>query len=120
MSAELDAATSWTCERCEVTTSWMAGSEPPPGLPENWVSEGGVLYCLGCRRELAGEAGVESLGEDAPLQDRQKGRTHARIEFEIGRDPERPDNRIARTCRTSVIAVRKARERLGIAAPKQS
>ena len=119
MSAELDAVTSWTCDRCEVTNSWMKGSEPPAGLPANWVSDGEALYCLGCRREMAGDAGVASLGEDAPLQDRQKKRSHARIEFEIGRDPERPDNQIAKVCRTSVVAVRKARDRMSLG-PVQS
>ena len=63
---------------------------------------------------MAGEAGIAHLAEDAPAEARQKGRSHARIEFEIGRDPSRPDNRIARSCRTSVIAVRKARKRMGL------
>ncbi len=30
------------------------------------------------------------------------------------RDPERPDNQIAKSCHTSIIAVRKARDRLGV------
>ncbi|MDP9189432.1 MAG: hypothetical protein M3O25_09315 [Actinomycetota bacterium] len=108
-------ATSWTCRRCEVTVSWMEGTERP-ALPPSWVAEGEEIYCLGCRRDLAGEAALLELAEDAPADQRQQRRSHARIEFEIGRDPSRPDNRIAKSCRTSVIAVRKARQRLGLAA----
>ncbi|MCE3267550.1 MAG: hypothetical protein K0S15_2259 [Solirubrobacterales bacterium] len=104
--------TSWTCERCEVTTSWMPGVEVPR-LPPNWSEHSGVLYCLGCQRELAGEDGVASLPEDAPADDRRKQHSHSRIAFEIGRDPERPDQQIAKVCRTSVVAVRRARERIG-------
>ena len=50
----------------------------------------------------------------APAAERQKLRSHARIDFEVKRDPERPDNLIAKSCHTSIIAVRKARARLGI------
>jgi hypothetical protein len=39
-------------------------------------------------------------------------RSHARIEFEIKRDPSREDNRIAKAVGTSTFAVRKARARL--------
>ena len=35
----------------------------------------------------------------------------ARIQFELGRDPERTDKEIARLCRTSLLAVRNARKR---------
>lgn len=110
------AATDWTCERCGVTVSFMAGAADP-GMPSSWVDRDGVLHCLGCRREMAGEAGTAELPEDAPAADRQKRHSHARIEFEIARDPERPDQQIAKACHTSVVAVRKARERLGIPRP---
>ncbi len=108
-------ATSWTCARCTVTVSWAAGAATPE-LPASWVSDGDGIYCLGCRRDLAGEAGIVDLDEDAPAEQRQRQRSHARIEFEIGRDPSRPDNRIAKSCHTSVIAVRKARARMGLTA----
>lgn len=107
-----EATVNQTCERCAVSVSWMAGVERPE-LPEGWSEENGVLYCLGCQRELAGEAGLEGM-EDAPASDRQKLRAHARLDFEVKRDPDRPDNRIAKACHTSIIAVRKARERLGL------
>jgi hypothetical protein len=102
-----------TCDRCRVTVSWMAGHERPK-LPESWSEKNGVMHCLGCQRELAGEAGLASLPEDAPAADRQRTSAHARLDFEVKRDPDRPDNRIAKSCHTSIIAVRKARERLGL------
>lgn len=104
----------WTCSRCEMTVSFSAEVERPR-LPSTWAVEAGDLYCLSCRREMAGDAGVDGLDEDAPSDARLKARSHARIEFEIKRDPERPDNEIAKACRTSTLAVRRARDRLGIA-----
>ncbi len=105
------AAIGFTCDRCAMTLSWMPDVESPV-LPSTWSKEREGLYCLHCRRERAGEAGVAKLGDDAPAADRQKLRTNARVEFEIGRDPERPDNRIAKVCRTSVVSVRSARGRM--------
>ncbi len=107
---------SWTCARCEVTVSFTDAVERPR-LPSTWASEDGVLYCLSCRREMAGEAGLDGLGEDAPNEKRLQLRSQARIEFEINRDPGRPDNQIANACRTSTLAVRKARARLGMEPP---
>ena len=84
-----------------------------PRLPTTWAKEDGELYCLACRRDLAGEAGVEGLDADTPDHARLKIRSQARIEFEIKRDPDRQDNKIAQACGTSALAVRKARARLG-------
>lgn len=103
----------WTCEGCNLAVSWMEGVEAP-AMPASWVVVGDNLYCLHCRRDRAGEAAVVELAEDAPPADRERARTQARIEFEIGRDPGRPDNRIAKACRTSTLAVRKARSRMGL------
>jgi hypothetical protein len=83
-----------------------------PRLPATWVREDGELYCLGCRRELAADAGLVGVSDEVPPQRRLQIRSHARIEFEIKRDPERPDNQIAKACSTSTFAVRKARTRL--------
>ena len=113
--SEATVAPEWTCGRCEVTVSWMPGTEAPD-LPGSWIDNGEGLFCLGCRRDLAAEAGVAHLEADAPADLRQKTSSRARVEFEITRDPERPDNRIAKSCSTSVISVRKARERLGLKA----
>lgn len=110
----LDPATvDWTCERCRVTVSWRADVKSPE-MPKSWSDEGGELHCLNCRRDLAGEAGLADLPEDAPAADRQRLHSHARVEFEIKREPNRADNQIAQVCHTSVISVRKARERLGV------
>jgi hypothetical protein len=83
-----------------------------PRLPTTWAKENGELYCLACRRDMAGEAGLEDVPEDAPDQKRLQIRSQARIAFEIKRDPSRQDNVIAKACGTSTVAVRKARARL--------
>src|SRR5262245_52449903 len=106
---KLDAAgtNSWTCSRCEMTVSFAPDVEKPR-LPTTWARENGELYCLACRRDMAGEAVDEDLNDQKRLQIRSQ----ARIEFEIQRDPERADNEIAKACGTSTVAVRKARARL--------
>ena len=105
------APNTWTCSRCEVTVSFSP-DVVDTGLPSTWSQEDGELYCLSCRRDMAGEAGLEGVDEDTPNQKRLQLRSHARIEFEIKRDPTREDNRIAKACGTSTFAVRKARARL--------
>ena len=107
------AATRWTCDNCEVTASWAADAEKPE-FPQGWTRERGKILCLNCRRELAGEAGADAVADDAPNDRRLQAKVHARIEFEVLRDPDRRDNAIAKACHTSVVAVRKARERLGV------
>jgi hypothetical protein len=104
-------ANTWTCSRCEVTVSFSP-EVVDTGLPNTWVKEDGQLYCLSCRRDMAGDAGLEGMDEDMPSQKRLQIRSHARIEFEIKRDPTREDNRIAKAVGTSTFAVRKARARL--------
>jgi hypothetical protein len=88
-----------------------------PRLPTTWAREDGLLYCLSCRREMAGDASVVGIEEGTSNEKRLQLRSQARIEFEINRDPERPDNQIAKACRTSTVAVRKARARLGLESP---
>jgi hypothetical protein len=110
------ASHSWTCARCQVTVSFSPEVKRPR-LPATWVKEDGELYCLSCRREMAGEAGLVGVDEDTPSVRRQQIRSQARVEFEIQRDPERADNRIAKACGTSTVAVRKARGRLGLESP---
>ena len=109
------AADSWTCARCQVTVSFSPEVERPR-LPATWAAKGGKLYCLGCRREMAGDAGLEGVDERTPNETRLQIRSHARIEFEIKRDPDRQDNQIAKACGTSTLSVRKARARLGLEA----
>jgi hypothetical protein len=110
---EVEEAATWTCARCEMTLSFGPEVEQPR-LPTTWAREDGLLYCLSCRREMAGEAGLEGIEDDTPSERRLQIRTQARIAFEINRDPERSDNQIAKSCRTSALAVRRARARLGV------
>jgi hypothetical protein len=78
---------------------------------------GGELCCLACRRATAGEQGAAAVPETTNAADRVRARAAAVVEFELRRDPERSNSVIARTCRTSVPAVAKARARIGIPAP---
>jgi hypothetical protein len=107
------ATADWTCARCDMTVSWMPDTERPK-LPGTWIEEHGELFCLSCRRDRAAEAGLEGIAEDASAETRQKVQSRARVEFELMRMPERQDNRIAKSCHTSIVAVRKARVRLGL------
>jgi hypothetical protein len=106
----------WTCTRCEVTVSWMPEVERPD-LPATWTKDGDDLYCLGCRREMAGEAALVGL-DDESAANRHQAESRGRIEFEMKRRPERLDNRIAQSCHTSVKAVKLARVRLGLQAKR--
>jgi hypothetical protein len=103
----------WTCTRCEVTVSWMAEVERPD-LPATWIRDGDDLYCLGCRREMAGEAAVARLDVEATAERRKQAESRGRIDFEMKRRPERQDNRIAQACHTSLKAVQASRVRLGL------
>ncbi|MGH2955490.1 MAG: hypothetical protein ACRDL6_00645 [Solirubrobacterales bacterium] len=110
---EQTAIADWTCSRCEMTVSWMPEVERPE-LPGTWAKENGELYCLACRRDMAAEASLEGVAEDIPSNERQQISSRARIEFELKRRPDRQDNRIAKSCNTSIAAVRQARARLGL------
>jgi hypothetical protein len=116
--ADAEDVLTWTCSRCEMTLSFAPEVERPT-LPRTWATQDGLLYCLSCRRDMAGEAGLEGIDEDMPGAKRLQIRSQARIAFEINRDPERSDNQIAKSCSTSTLAVRKARARLGIEPPQQ-
>jgi hypothetical protein len=105
------AVSSWTCARCEMTVSFSPEVKRPR-LPTTWVREGGELFCLNCRRELAAEAQIEEAGDEVSSERRTQIRSRARVEFEIKRDPERQDSAIAKACRTSTYSVRNARARL--------
>lgn len=114
-----EAQAGWTCARCEMTLRWMPDAADAE-LPSTWIEVDGDLYCLACRRDRAGDQALDDLPVNAPADVRQRARSQARIEFEIQRDPERPDNRIAKACHTSAMAVRKARARLGLQPPSRA
>lgn len=104
-------ARSWQCDRCEVTIRWMEGHERK-GLPAGWARRNGKAHCLHCRRALAAEAANDTAPAGATREERAKMRAAALIEFEIRRDPDRPNGEIAKIVRCSVPAVLKARRRL--------
>jgi hypothetical protein len=95
-----------------MTSRWtlgLSGAELPP----NWIRESdGNHYCLVCRRERAIEATLAEACDVDP-EKRAKLRSTAVVEFEIKRDPDRTEGEIAKAAGTSVLAVRKARRRLG-------
>ncbi len=95
-----------------MTTTWIPRTKSEK-VPANWITKNGQAYCLACRRELAVDDALEEMGDDAPAA-RAKIRSQAVVEFEIRRDPDRRDGDIARAARCSVMAVSKARKRLGI------
>jgi hypothetical protein len=101
----------WTCDRCDVTVRWMPGSESRD-LPTTWIEEDDLVFCLSCRRALAGEAGIEAAGISMSVEDRARARRAATVEFEIDRDGDRPDRVIATACGTSPVVVARARQRL--------
>ena len=110
-SATTSPAPSWTCNRCGVTTRYLPGHEPG-GPPSGWSVDDGDTHCLTCRRDLAAEAAYDHAGPDMTREDRAKLRARGRIDFEIGRDPERTNGEIAKSLGCSVPAVVKARREL--------
>ncbi len=102
-----------TCARCEMTTHWIPQKKSEK-VPANWITKNGQGYCLACRRELAVDDALAEMGEEGAPAARAKIRSQAVVEFEIRRDPDRRDGDIARASRCSVMAVSKARKRLGI------
>lgn len=103
----------WTCARCGVIATVIPGMAELSEPPMSWEHLNGIAYCLGCRRNLAGEAKAAALSElDSPAE-RLRADVEGRIEFELRRMPDRCDTRIARACGTNVALVRGVRERLG-------
>jgi hypothetical protein len=101
----------WRCERCDVTISYMPGHErkaPPAG----WETKASKSYCLRCRRAEAADAAIERAPDGTTREERAKIRATAVLEFEILRDPDRPNGEIAKVVRCSVPAVLKSRRRL--------
>jgi hypothetical protein len=96
-----------------MTARFMPGVLDLFELPPNWDEVNGIAYCLSCRREMAGEAKAATLLDEDPGLDPPRARAEGRIEFELGRDPDRCDTRIARACGANVLVVRQVRERLG-------
>jgi hypothetical protein len=100
-----------TCDGCAVTVRWMDGAVQS-GLPDSWTKTRRGTYCLHCRRSIAAEKAVASAPPDSTREERAKLRHQALVDFEVRRDPERPNGEIAKACRASVSAVIRARERV--------
>lgn len=103
-------AVRWSCARCEVSVGRLDGE--PTRLPESWILEDGLIYCLSCSRARAGEAAVAAAPETIAHEDLARLRRTALIEFEIGRTPTAPNRTVAHACRTSSAAVAAVRDRL--------
>ena len=116
MTTASPAVKAWTCARCKVRATWAPGSEVQ-GRPATWTEDGDRLFCLTCQRALAAEAAAFAAPADTSTERRAKLRSAAMVEFEIRRDPDRSNGEIARSIRSSVPAVAKARLRLGVAPP---
>ena len=101
----------WRCERCDVTISYMPGHERK-GPPAGWEVKGKQSFCLRCCRTAAAEAAVEAAPESTTREERAKIRAAAILDFEILRDPDRPNGEIAKVVRCSVPAVLKSRKRV--------
>ena len=110
MSADQLTAQSWTCDGCGVSVSWSDGHRE--SVPETWVRSDSGCFCLRCRRERAADSAVEAAPGDENRDARAKLRRAGLIEFEIRRTPDRPNNTIARACRSSAVAVAAARKRI--------
>jgi len=91
----------------------MRGVGDLEGPPASWEELNGVAYCLACRRKLAGDAKVKRLTDEHSPGDRHRAHAEGRIEFELRRDPDRCDTRVARSSSTNVVLVRKVRDRVG-------
>jgi hypothetical protein len=107
MSAAVQTASKWTCDRCGVSVSRMNGERVP--LPDSWTTASDGLFCLTCRRERAAEAALDAAPEDCSSEARTKLRRSGLLEFEVRRAPDRADNAIAKACHTSASAVATAR-----------
>jgi ribosomal protein L37AE/L43A len=104
----------WTCARCGMTVRFMPGALNLSEMPSSWDEVNGIAYCLSCRRKMAGEAKAAALRVEEESADLVRADAEGRVEFELSRDPDRCDTRIARACATNVIVVRQVRERLGV------
>jgi hypothetical protein len=97
-----------------MTSRWVNGLEDGADAPPHWFTDdNGDHFCLACRRERAVEIALESAVDES-TEARAKLRSAAVVEFELQRDPERTEGEIARSARTSIGAVRKARKKLGV------
>jgi hypothetical protein len=105
----------WRCERCGCLTRFEDGRGPANGdPPPGWADLGdGRMGCVRCQRDLVIAAAVEE-GESKGLGRGQRRALRQRrlVEFEIRRDPGRPDAAIARVAGCAKKVVSRVREEL--------
>jgi predicted Fe-S protein YdhL (DUF1289 family) len=101
-------AVRWTCARCTVSVGRMDGGASD--LPPTWTRSDEEAFCLGCSRELAGQAAQAAAPASASREVLARVKRDAVIEFEIGRVPDAPNRTIAQSCRTSLTAVTAVRK----------
>ena len=95
-----------------MTVRFAPGFDPPE-IPDGWGDDGDGLACLGCRRRRVVEIAEARFAEDA-----RKGWKYRRavqralVEFELRRDPHRPDQSITRVARTTAKTVAEIRRGL--------
>jgi hypothetical protein len=98
---------SWTCDSCSVRTRFANGGGPERGeLPIGWAYTDRGLLCLACRREAVAAAAVATAD---PRADTDAVERQALARFELERDPDRTDGRIAAALGVGVAAVRTQR-----------
>jgi thioredoxin-like negative regulator of GroEL len=118
MSAPQETAQQWTCDQCGLSAGRIDGARA--AIPDTWESSTEGRFCLICRRDRAASAAVDAAPRDLPRNDRAELRRAALIEFEVRREPERPNNAIAKACRSSAVAVAAARQRLHMPDPPRT
>jgi hypothetical protein len=96
-------AARWTCAKCAVSVGRIDGE--PSRRPPSWTKSEDGLLCLSCSRTVAADTAAAGAPTGCSAEERSRLRRRALIEFEISRDPEAPDRRIAQACRTSTAAV---------------
>jgi hypothetical protein len=105
-----DSARKWTCTDCGVSVTRIDGERAP--LPDSWTSSAEGDFCLGCRRQRAGEAALDAAPDGSSRDKRFSLRRAGLIEFEVLRSPDRTDSTIAKACRSSASAVAAVRRSL--------
>ena len=112
MSRDQATATRWLCDRCQMSVGLESGERI--AIPTGWISCDDGRFCLVCRRERAGEAALENAPPESSNKARAELRRDAILGFEVTRDPQRSNAKIAQACRSSVSAVASVRTRLGL------
>jgi hypothetical protein len=102
-------ARSWSCARCEVTSTFGEGAQEVVS-PTGWIERDGQWWCLGCRRAEVLDAVAREAAAGRPAN-----RRRALAEFELRRDPSAPNHVIAKRVRCPTYVIGPVREALRVA-----